>query len=147
MRKNCKNMHKAVWLLLTSFLLSPFLWAQEAKQIDQYLQIAAKNNPQLKASFNQYLAALEEVPQVGALPDPQVMFGIFIQPVETRLGAQRANFSASQMFPWFGTLKAQEHAATERAKARLQTFENEKNELFKQVKFIYNDLYFFAKIL
>ena len=119
--------------------------AQETRLVDRYLEIAGQNNPKLKSLFNQYLAALEEVPQVGTLPDPQVSFAVFIQPIETRVGAQRASFSASQMFPWFGTLSAQEQVAAERAKAQLQQFEDARLELFKQVKVTYNDLYYLRK--
>jgi hypothetical protein len=50
--------------------------------IDEYLVIAAKSNPLLKAKFNQYLAAMEKVPQVGTLPDPQLTFGYFISTPE-----------------------------------------------------------------
>ena len=110
-----------------------------------YLQTAAENNPYLKSLFNQYLAALEEVPHAGALPDPQLMFSTFIQPVETRLGAQRASFSANQTFPWFGTLSAQERVAANRAKAKLAQFEEAKLDLFRQVKVTYNDLYYLRK--
>ncbi len=119
--------------------------AQETKPLSQYLELAGANNPHLKSLFNQYLAALEEIPQVGALPDPQVSFAVFIQPIETRVGAQRASFSVSQMFPWFGTLDAQEQVAAERAEAQLQQFEDAKLELFKQVKVTYNDLYYLRK--
>ena len=75
-----------------------------ASPLDEYLVQAAENNPGLKAKFAAYQAALEQVPQIGSLPDPQVMFGYFIRPMETRVGPQRARISASQMFPWFGTL-------------------------------------------
>jgi outer membrane protein TolC len=57
---------------------------------EQYLTTAANNNPELKASFNEYMAALEKVPQVKSLPDPRFAFGYFIQPVETRVGPQQA---------------------------------------------------------
>ncbi len=42
--------------------------AQETRPVDRYLEIAGQNNPKLKSLFNQYLAALEEVPQAGACP-------------------------------------------------------------------------------
>lgn len=120
--------------------------AQEEEPLEQYLKkyliLAAENNPELKALFNEYLAALEEVKQEGVLPDPQLSFGYFIQPVETRVGAQRATASFSQMFPWFGTLDAQQRVAAERAKARLQVFEDAKLELFKELKVTYNELYY-----
>ncbi|MGB3781089.1 MAG: TolC family protein [Tunicatimonas sp.] len=119
--------------------------AQESRPVDRYLEIAGQNNPKLKSLFNQYLAALEEVPQAGALPDPQVSFAVFIQPVETRVGAQRANFMANQMFPWFGTLTAQKRVAADQAKAKLEQFEEAKLNLFRQVKVTYNDLYYLQK--
>ena len=84
------------------FLSGNYSNAQQV--LDRYLVEAAKNNPGLKGKFNEYMAALEKVPQAGALPDPQIAFGYFIQPVETRVGPQQARFFVVQMFPWFGTL-------------------------------------------
>ena len=109
--------------------------------LDTYLKTAAKNNPRLKSLFNQYMAALEKAPQAGALPDPQLAFGYFISPLETRVGAQQAKISVSQMFPWFGTLNAQEEVAADMAKARLEVFEDAKNRLFFNVKSTYYNLY------
>jgi len=114
--------------------------AQQA--LDNYLVQAAKNNPGLKAKFNDYRAALQKVPQVGTLPDPQVMFGYFIQPVETRLGPQKAKISATQMFPWFGTLKARENVATNMAQTKYEAFEDAKSKLFYDLRSNYFNLYF-----
>ena len=116
------------------------LLAQE--EIDNYLLTAAENNPGLKAKFNEYLAALERVPQVGTLPDPQIAFGYFIQPVETRFGPQQARISAVQMFPWFGTLGAKEDVATEMAKVKFEVFEDSKVKLFYNIKSVWYNLYF-----
>jgi len=145
----CMNSRVQIDLIIIIFLTSILqpLTSNGQSTLDQYLQTAAENNPQLKALFNQYLAALEEVPQVGALPDPQLSFGAFVQPIETRVGAQRANFSVSQMFPWFGTLTAQKQVAAERAKARFQQFEAAKLELYKQISITYNELYYVRKAI
>ena len=96
-------------------------------ELDDYLVTAAENNPGLKATFNEYMAALEKVPQAGSLPDPTLAFGFFIRPVETRLGPQQARISATQMFPWFGTLNAKEDVVTEMAKAKYEMFEEAKS--------------------
>jgi cobalt-zinc-cadmium efflux system outer membrane protein len=112
------------------------------KTLEDYLTEAARNNPGIKSKFNEYQAALEKVPQVGSLPDPQVTFGYFIQPVETRVGPQRARISASQMFPWFGTLGVRKDAATEMAKSKYEAFEEAKSRLFYDVKSAYYNLYF-----
>ncbi len=122
--------------------------AQDTKEsLDQYLKIAANNNPGLKAKFNDYMAAMEKVPQVGTLPDPQLTFGYFINPVETRLGPQRATFGLRQAFPWFGLLASKEDLATEMAKAKYEIFENSKSNIFFEIKTAYFNCYFMEKAI
>ena len=113
--------------------------------LDEYLTMAAENSPLLKAKFNDYLAALETVPQVGALPDPQLAFGYFIRPVQTRVGPQEFRISATQMFPWFGTLKARENVAVQTAKAKYELFEESRAKLYDEVRGTYYNLYFNQK--
>lgn len=138
--KNIKNI-LGIFFLLISTLVS----AQG--DLDRYLQIAAENNPELKVRFNEYLAALEIAPQIKALPDPILTFGYFIQPVETRNGPMQFKVSASQMFPWIGTLKAKENAANQTAKAKFEAFEETKSKLSNEVKAIYFDTYFNRKAI
>nr|MBD3621654.1 TolC family protein [Sunxiuqinia sp.] len=126
-------------------LISSVVSAQD--ELNRYLEIAAENNPELKARFDEYMAALEVGPQVKALPDPQVAFGYFIQPVETRVGPQQFKLSASQMFPWFGTLKAKENVAIQTAKAKYELFEESKSKLFNTVSNNYFNLYFNNKAI
>ena len=136
--KNRKNLFQLFVLLV--LLFSPTVVCAQT-ELDGYVQIAGENNPQLQSLFQQYMAALERLPQAKALPDPTVAFGVFVSPVETRVGAQRANISISQMFPWFGQLKAQESVVADLAKARYQEFEDAKNKLQFEVRSTYNNLY------
>jgi len=123
-----------------SFLLfSVMLSAQQ--ELDAYLQMAAENNPGLKAKFSEYMAALEVAPQVSALPDPSVAFAYFINPVETRVGPQQFRVSATQMFPWFGTLQAQENVALQKAKSKYEVFLEARSSLFNQVRSTYFNVY------
>ncbi len=126
-------------------LTASALTAQD--DLNGYLKTAAENNPGLKARFSEYMAALEIVPQVKALPDPQVAFGYFIQPVETRVGPQQFKISASQMFPWIGTLKAKENLAIQAAKAKLEVFEEAKSKLFNEIRSTYFNTYFNHKAI
>ena len=112
-----------------------------SQTLDEYFQSAAENNPGVRAAYSRFEAALQQVPQAGALPDPVVSFGYFISPAETRLGPQRAKFSLTQMFPWFGTLKARGEVAALQAEARYQEFLNIRNRLFYQVASAYYPLY------
>ena len=124
--------------IVTLILILAFVrgFAQQAGTfaLDSALVFAAKNNPGLKASFNQYLASLEKVPQVATLPDPQASFGFFIKPMAIMGGNQVGNIQVMQMFPWFGTLQLAKDEASEMAKAKYEVFNAAKADLFYQVK-------------
>jgi len=107
----------------------------------ELLQMARNHNLELKALHLEYLAALERAPQVRQLPDPEVGVGAFISPVETRLGAQQARVSVSQMFPWFGTLAAREAVVRTNAGAFQEKVASAALELDFKVKMAYFQLY------
>lgn len=106
----------------------------QADELHDYLAEAAQNNPGLEAAFNNWKAALEQVPQVKALPDPRFTYSYFIQEVETRVGPQRQRFGISQVFPWFGKLSLRGDMAMEAAEAERQRYEQAKLKLFQRVK-------------
>jgi outer membrane protein TolC len=109
--------------------------------LDEYLKISAENNPLLKSIFNQYLAAMERLPQAKALPDPKFLFSYFVSPTETRVGPTNLGFGISQAFPWFGQLSDQENVAAQLAKVRFELFEDERNNLFFEVRSTYYEFY------
>ena len=134
-----KRFLPALFLVAVSTLfINQHLYSQT---LEDYLVEAAVNNPELKSKFYEYQAALERVPQVGALPDPQVSFGYFIRPMEFPMGNQRADLSMMQMFPWFGTLGAREDEASRMALARHEAFLDAKNQLYHDVKAVWYELY------
>ncbi|MBX3045214.1 MAG: TolC family protein [Candidatus Kapabacteria bacterium] len=112
-----------------------------AQTLDDYFKVAAENNPGLQAVYKEYEAALQKEPQVSTLPDPTFSFGYFISPVETRVGPQQARFSLTQMFPWFGTLKAQGDAASLMAEVKFQNFIEARNKLYYWLASAYYPLY------
>ena len=112
-----------------------------SQTLEEYFKIAAENNPGLLSQYKEFEAVLQKVPQVSTLPDPSLSFGYFVSPVETRVGPQKARFSLTQMFPWFGTLKAQGDAAALMAEAKYQSFLDAKNKLYYEVSAAYFPLY------
>jgi len=128
-----------VIVLLLTFNTN-FAQERDTLKLDNFLEIAAENNPDLKVAFNQYLASLEKVPQVGTLPDPQASFGFFIKPMAILGGSQVGNIQVMQMFPWFGTLKLAKDEASEMAKAKYEIFNAAKADLFYQVKYSWYEL-------
>lgn len=143
------NIHKHTVFLLSFILFWSFkgLTQENDNALNEYLIMAAENNPGLRATFNDYMAAMEKVPQAGTLPDPQLAFGYFINPVETRLGPQKATFGLQQAFPWFGLLSAREDASSELAKAAYEVFENKKSNLYFEVKTAFYNYYFMEKAI
>ena len=67
--------------------------------LEDYLAYAALSNPQLKAAFMEWKAAMYKIPQAGSLPDPRFNYAYFIREVETRVGPQEQKIGFSQMFP------------------------------------------------
>jgi outer membrane protein TolC len=112
-----------------------------AQSLSDYQRTAAENNPGLQSLYKEFEAAMQKIPQVESLSDPSLSFGYFISPVETRVGPQRARFSLTQMFPWFGTLKAQSDAAALMAEARYQSFLDARNRLYYKVSAAYYPLW------
>jgi len=112
-----------------------------SQTLDDYLQTAAENNPKLKSSYAQFEAAMQRAPQVSSLPDPTLTMSAFGKMIETRVGAQEARFSLTQMFPWFGTLQAKEDASVLIAEAKFQNYLDLRNQLFFEIKSVYAELY------
>ena len=129
---------KTTIILFISVILLGF--SAKAQTLEDYFREAAENNPGLQAQYKDFEAAMQKVPQVGSLPDPTFSFGYFISPVETRVGPQRAKFSLSQMFPWFGTLAAKADAASLMAEAKYQAFLDAQNRLYYSVSEAYYPL-------
>jgi len=106
----------------------------ELQALPDYLRYASLNNAELKAKFEEWKAALEQVPQAKALDDPKFTYSYFTEEVETRVGPQRNKFGIMQVFPWFGKIEARGNVAAAKAKAARQRYEANKLKLFWQVK-------------
>ena len=128
----------AIYLLLFTASLSVGFGQSN---LDTYLELAVQNNPGMRARYAEFDAAMQKVPQMGTLEDPNLRVSAFGQMVETRTGAQMLNLSLEQMFPWFGTLKEQRNAAALNAEIAFESYKIERNELRLKVKELYYPLY------
>ena len=109
------------------------------QSLNYYLEVALQKNPDLKAAYFSFEAQLEKVEQVKFLANPNLSFGYFILPVETRLGSQQTKISLNQMFPWFGTLSSKQDVASLMAKAQFEQFR------YKQALLMFKEI--FTKLL
>ena len=113
-----------------------------AQSLDSLLQLVVENNTQLKSIELEYESVMEKKNQVNQLPNPQLGVGVPALRPETRLGPQMMMVSASQIFPWFGTLKSKEEVVISMSKAKYEQIAIVKLDLFYQVKSAYYQLYF-----
>lgn len=142
-----------VVVMLISFALrdglgtvpEPHTDANDLVTISDYLLYAALNNAGLKAAFEQWKAAVEQVPQEKTLPDPQFTYGYYIEEVETRVSPQAQRFQLMQVFPWFGKIEARTDAAAAAAKAAKKRYDAEKLKLFFEVKEAFYEYVYLAR--
>ena len=140
-----KTLYKHIKVVLLLLLLCSM--HATGQTLQEYLVMAAQNNPKIKAAYSQFEAAMQKSPQVSSLPDPTLTMSAFGRMIETRVGAQEARFSLMQMFPWFGTLSAKKDAANLMAEATFQNYVDTKNKVFLDVKKAYAELYELNKMI
>jgi len=119
----------------------------ENPMLSDYLRYAALNNAGLKAAFEQWRMAVEQVPQAQSLPDPMFTYGYLIEEVETARGPKSNNIELMQVFPWFGTIEARTDAAAAEAKAAKKRYEAAKLELFFEVKDAFFEYAYLARAI
>lgn len=112
-----------------------------AQTLDSLLTRAVTHHPELRALYLEYEAALERAPQVSTLPDPEAMMGVFVLPVETRLGPQWVRVGATQMFPWKGTLPTRAEAVLAMSRARYEQWRARQLQLIYELKQAWYELY------
>jgi outer membrane protein TolC len=137
-------------ILITFIALGSWIAGNSQQYPDsllKYLEIAAKNNPTVQQKFTEYQAALEKVPQVGSLADPELTLGVLLKPMELVNGNQVADIRLMQMFPWFGVLKNAKDEMSLMAKAKFELFRDAKLQVFYDVQRNWYELYKIQKYI
>lgn len=118
---------------------------QKNRMLESLIQIALKNNPKLEAAVFHSLSQEKTIPQAGALPDPQLTFGLMNLPINSFSFSQEPMtgkvVGLMQMFPFPGKLSlATDMAEYEAASVKYQQ-EEIRNQIIQMVKNLYYDLY------
>lgn len=107
---------------------------------DAFVRYALYHSPEVEAAYQRWRASAERLPQVGALPDPRLSVGFFLEEVQTRTGPQEARVGVSQAFPWPGQLQNREDAASKAAAAAWRRFEAVRLSVTERVVSTLHDL-------
>jgi outer membrane protein TolC len=138
---NMMNLNKIGLIIIVILYSYNEAASQEVNPLNDYLDIASKNNSTVLQKYAEYEAALQKIPQVGSLPDPELSAGIFLSPMELIGGKQQADIRLMQMFPWFGTLKAAKDEMSLMAKAKYEIFRDAKLQVLFDAQQTWFDLY------
>ena len=91
-----------------------------AQPIDTLVQQLWRTHPELRVFDFAYAADKQRGAQDSQRPDPELLLGYFLLPVETRTGAQRVRLGATQRLPWPGKLAARAALADAQALPQLE---------------------------
>jgi outer membrane protein TolC len=94
---------------------------------------AQRANPDVRAAFERWRAALERVPQAGALPEPRLTLAAYLAEVETRVGPLQGRIGLSQPLPWFGERDLRGEVAFAAAEAAREQVESARIEVVATV--------------
>ncbi|EGB15145.1 outer membrane efflux protein [Pseudodesulfovibrio mercurii] len=120
---------------------------RELDDLRMFLVLAAKNNNELQAAFQQWQAAIKRAMQADTLPDPRLNFGYYTTPLETRGGPARYKYGMSQTLPFFGKLGSKERIALREADGLKAKFDGLKLTTFFEVKKIYYEYAYLARAI
>lgn len=96
--------------------------AQAQDSLKTYMMAALRENPEVKARWHAYEAAMEAVCPAGTLGDPELSINFYPKPMTQVNGKQVLSVSLMQMFPWFGAMKAAKHEKAWQAESVWQRY-------------------------
>lgn len=138
---------------ITIFILLITLKISNAQNINTYLDSliieALQNNPQLKATYNQFLSTEKKVKQVTAWDAPQIGIEFFQIPTQSFPNPVKNNMETDyfiqQMIPFPGKLKAMGSSAAFNSKMYEEQSNALKNKIIYELKKTYYELYFIQR--
>ncbi len=114
-------------------------------ELADFERVAFENSPILRAAYERWHSQVSAIALVRSLPDPTLGVGIFAQKVETRVGAQQAQFAFEQRIPWLSKLSLAGDARALAAQAAFAEAESLRLDLRVQIRSIWGELYFLGK--
>ncbi len=121
-------------------------WAQPETprlNVDQLVEEALQNNPEILAAKKKWEAYKERIPQASALEDPMFSFGIINLPTSLSFHQEdmtMKEFSISQKFPFPGKRPLMKAMASKEAEAVFTEIQAKVHQIVKDVKTTYYDL-------
>lgn len=135
---------KKVFLFLFVLIpLTSFAQSEKVVRLDQLIEEALQNNPEILASKKRWEVFKEKIPQARALPDPMLGFGVVSLPTNFSFRDEdmtMKEISISQMFPFYGKRRLMGEMTEKEAEVVFNEIQERTNRIIKEVKSAYFDL-------
>jgi cobalt-zinc-cadmium efflux system outer membrane protein len=131
------------FLLIFMPFSSPAQPERPRLNVDQMVEEALKNNPEISAAKIKWEVFKERIPQASALEDPMFGFGIVSLPTNFSFKDEdmtMKEFSISQKFPFPGKRPLMKEMASKEAEAVSAEIQGKIHQIIKDVKTAYYDL-------
>ncbi len=129
---------KRIIIVICVFFVSIFAKAQD---LENLIQEALSNNPEIQKFDYLYQIASEKVNEVNSLPNTDFNFGVMAIAPEMDMPMEQFSASVMQMLPWFGTISARQNYAASMADAQFVEVTIAKRKLALSVSQFYYLLY------
>ncbi len=121
--------------------------SQGGLELPTLIKEATDRNPAIITAREKWQSAQEIIEARRALPDPQLNYTYFVDPIETRVGPQRHILGAKQKFPFYGKRALMAQVASKEAEALEETYEAVRQEVIRQVKKNFYQLFYISTIV
>jgi outer membrane protein TolC len=111
--------------------------------VEQLIEEAIQNNPEILAQKKRWELFKEKIPQASALEDPMFGFGIISLPTNFSFKEEdmtMKEFSLSQKFPFYGKRRLMGEMAQKEAEAVFNEIQEKVNRVIREVKATYYQL-------
>ena len=141
----------AFFFILTIHVMDADASAQGSSQarleLSALIKGATERNPAIIAAREKWQSAQEIIKARGALPDPQLNYTYFVEPIETRVGPQRHILGVKQKLPFYGKRDLLAEVASKEAEVLEATYEAMRQEVIRQVKKNFYQLFYISTII
>ena len=138
---------KSIFFFFFILMLMPFSSSAQSERprlnVDQLVEEALQNNPEISATKKKWEVYKEKVPQAYALEDPMFGFGIVNLPTNFSFRKEdmtMKELSLSQKFPFPGKRPLMKEMAEKEAEAVFTEIQGKIHQIIRDVKTAYYDL-------
>ncbi len=133
------------WVVFVFILLCLPISVAAQESLHSYIEKAVDHNPNIQQAYHKWKTAEYKIKSAKSLDDPVASYGYFGEEVQTRVGPQKQKYGLAQKIPFPGKRRLKGKVQSKQAQIFKEQYEAVKNEIIKDIKFVYYDLFWVDK--